>query len=311
MSENKLISVLPQVQVNVELKKYTTISLGGKAKYLITVKDLRGLIDAISAARSLAMPYRVIGFGSNLLISDKGFDGLVIINRSNSLQVDKTKSMVISDGGVSLSKLILEAATNGLSGMEQMFGIPGTVAGAISVNAGAHEVSVSKFLKSATIMLSSDKIVSVNAEWFNFEYRSSRLKYKKDDFPPVILSAIFQFGQKRTQDILEEINKYKQWREKNQPVGEKTCGSVFKNPSRSHKQDEKESSAGFLLDDSGAKKLKVGSVKVSKRHANWIINDGRGTALDARMLIEQMRGLVLDKYGVSLEEEIEYLGDWS
>jgi len=313
MDEIKFENSLGEHEKSAELKKYTTIGLGGNARYLVVARDLKQLINAVSAARSLAVGYRVIGFGSNLLISDRGFDGLIIVNRANSIQVDKSKGVVIAEGGAPLSKMILEAASQGLSGCESMFGIPGTVGGAICVNAGAHNEAISKYLKSATIMFSSDKIVSVESGWFDFKYRASKLKYKKEEFPPVILSAIFQFQQKRVEDALGEISKYKSWREKTQPIGEKTCGSVFRNPSGSDKneEEEKEKTAGYLLDQSGAKKLKVGSMKVSKKHANWIINDGRGTAYDARQLIESMRQAVSDKYSVSLEEEIEYLGDWT
>lgn len=311
MDEVKFKQSLGEFEENVSLGQYTTIGLGGKARYFVLAKDLNNLMHAVGVARNFGVNYRVLGFGSNLLISDKGFDGLVIVNRANSIQTDKTKGLVIAEGGAALSKLILDAASQGLSGLESLYGIPGTVAGAICVNAGAHQTSISKFLKSATLMISSDKIVNVQNEWFEFGYRSSKLKYKKDEFPPIILGAIFQFQQKRTQDILDEIGQYKSWREEKQPLGEKTCGSVFRNPSESDQNESKERTAGFLLEESGAKKLKNGGMRVSKKHANWIVNDGKGTSLQARQLIEKMRAAVNDKFSISLEEEIEYFGDWT
>lgn len=310
MDRLKFENTLGDFKKHVELKKYTTIGLGGNATYLVEAKDIKQLIHAVSVARNFAVPFRVIGYGSNILVSDNGFDGLIIVNRANSIQVDRSKGIIIAEGGASLSKLILEAASNGLSGCESMFGIPGTVGGAICVNAGAHDESISKFLKSATIMLSSDKIVNVQNEWFEFGYRTSKLKYKKQEFPPIVLGAIFQFQQKRTQNTLDEIAKFKSWREDHQPLGEKTCGSVFKNPSNSDQSEVKEKTAGYLLDQAGAKKLKKGSLHVSKKHANWIINGGGGTALQARQLIELMRELVVQEYSIVLKEEIEYLGEW-
>jgi len=312
MNESKFKQNLGQFEEFEDLKKYTTIGLGGPARFVVVAKDLRQLVNIITQARNFGINYKVLGNGSNLLISDKGFDGLVIINRTNSIQIDKTKGIVIAEGGAALSKLILDSAALGLSGLEALFGIPGSVAGAVCVNAGAHQISTGAFLRSSTVMLSSEKVVSVQRDWFNFNYRESRLKYKKEEFPPVILTAIFQFQQKRKEDILSEISKFKKIREKNQPLGEKTCGSIFKNPSGTDKNDEsKERTAGYLLDSAGAKKLKNGGMRVSKKHANWIINEGNASSYQARQLIEKMRQIVFDKYSLSLEEEIEYFGDWT
>ena len=309
--ENKLESLIPSGKSHVQLSKYTSIGLGGVARFLVEAKNLRELIDAVAAARSVGVAYKVIGFGSNLLVSDAGFDGLVIVNRSSEIQIDKSTSRMIVDSGVALSRMILEGASNGLSGFEPMFGIPGTVGGAICVNAGAHDTSISSHLISATLMISTDKIVNVSNEWFDFKYRSSRLKYKKEDFPPVILNAIFQFQQKKPQDISLAIAKYKAWREEHQPIGEKTTGSVFKNSSSSDNNvASKERTAGYLLESSGAKKLRQNGVRVSKKHANWIINDGSANSNDARKLIEDMRKAVNDNFSLNLEEEIEYFGDW-
>jgi UDP-N-acetylmuramate dehydrogenase len=308
--ENKIEILLPRSKHNVEMKNYTSIGIGGIARSLIEVRSLKELISAVEVARSLGMAYKIFGNGTNILVSDVGFDGLVIVNRSSEIQIDKSKSRMIVDGGVPLSRMILEAASNGFSGLEAMFGIPGTVGGAIIVNAGAHNTSIAGHLISATSMVSSDKIVNVQNEWFDFGYRSSRLKYKKEDFPPVILNAIFQFQQKKPQVISETIAKYKAWREEHQPLGERTTGSVFRNPSQSDKAPEKERTAGYLLETSGAKKLKHNGVRVSKKHANWIINEGGAGSSDARKLIDEMRSLVIQNYSLTLEEEIEYFGDW-
>lgn len=307
---DKLDLILKNLSKNVMLGKYTTIGLGGPARYLVEAHSAQELSDAVSAARNLGMPYRVLGYGSNLLISDSGFDGLVIINRAKSIEIDQARSRVFVESGASLSKMILEAASGGLCGLEPLFGIPGSVGGAICVNAGAHGTSISAALKSATLMLSSDKIVSVQADWFEFSYRSSKLKYKKEEFPPIILSAIFQFQKKKQADVSLEIAKYKNWRESHQPIGERTTGSVFRNLSGSDSGENRERTAGYLLENSGAKKLKVGGVHVSRKHANWIVNETETSSDNARRLIEQMRQAVMDKFNVTLEEEIEYLGDW-
>jgi len=310
---DKLRNELAGVEEYVSLSKYTTLGLGGKARFFYEAKTVDDLIRAIIVARNLAVNYRVVGYGSNLLISDNGFEGLIILNRANSIKIEPSSGRAIADSGASLTRVIVEAGAAGLSGLEPLYGIPGTVGGAALVNAGAHGVSLSSFVKSATILISSDKIVSVTPDWFEFKYRTSKLKYRHDDFPPIILSVIFQFHQKKKDDILDEIAKFKKWREAHQPIGEKTCGSVFRNPGGSDNlaSDAPERSAGYLLDQSGAKKLRVGNVRVSKKHANWIINSGQSTAHDARLLIDHMRGAVMEKYSLNLKEEVEYLGNWN
>lgn len=310
---DKIKSALIGVEEYVSMTKYTSLGLGGSARYLYEARSIDDLINAVIVARSLAIPYRVIGYGTNVLFSDNGFDGLVIINRANSIKIEDSSGRVIADSGASLTRVIVEAGSEGLSGLEPLYGIPGTSGGAVTVNAGAHGVSVSSFVKLATILISSDKIISVGPEWFDFGYRTSKLKYKKEEFPPVILSVIFQFHHKKKEDILRDIADFKKWRETHQPIGEKTCGSVFRNPGSSDNLalNDKERSAGYLLDQVGAKKFKVGHVKVSKKHANWIINSGQSSAKDARMLIEQMRAAVSNKYSLNLMEELEYIGNWN
>jgi UDP-N-acetylmuramate dehydrogenase len=167
---------------------------------------------------------------------------------------------------------------------------------------------------SASLLISSDKIVSFPSSWFKFGYRTSILKYQKNEAPPVVLKVIFQLQRRRKENVLEEIAKYKKWREIHQPLGEKTCGSIFKNPAQTDNivgTSLKEKSAGYLLEQVGAKKLRVGDARVSKKHANWIINAGQAKAIDVRTLIEKMRGLVEDNFKIILKEEIEYLGVWN
>ena len=308
----KLGQLISGLEYDVPLDRFTTIGLGGNARYFFQAKSVDELVNAVIAARTLAIKYVVLGYGSNVLFSDSGFDGLVVVNRASQVRIESSTGRVIADSGASLSKMIMEAGSQLLSGLEPLYGIPGTVGGAICVNAGAHGVSIASYLKSATILISSEKIISVVPEWFKFEYRKSKIKYVKEDFPPVILSAIFQFHQKKKEDIVSDIAKFKQFREEHQPIGEKTTGSVFRNPGGSDNlKDDKEKSAGYLLDTAGAKKIKQGNVRVSKKHANWIINNGHSTSQDARLLIEQMRRAVDDKYSLELEEEIEYLGNWN
>ena len=309
---NKIKNLLPEIEKD-ELKKFTSIGVGGASDCYIA-KSIADLMKAVSVARKVGLPYRVIGNGTNVLFSDRGFDGLVIINRAQGISVDVKSGSVIVESGLPLMRLVLETAAKGLTGLEPLYGIPGTTGGAIIVNCGAHGVAIGDFVRSATVMISSEKIVSCGPDWFKFGYRQSKLKYIRSDSPPVILSIILQLQHRKVEDTTGEIAKYQRWREEHQPVGQKTSGSVFRNPKESdvtQSEDEKFKSAGYLLDCAGAKGLRVGGASVSKKHANWIINSGQATAEDVRSLIEKMREMVEEKYHLTLTEEVEYLGDWN
>lgn len=311
--QEKIKTQLKSVRENVPLDTYTTLRVGGCADFLVEVNSIDELVEAIVVVRNIGAPYRVVGFGSNIIPSNAGFPGLIIINRTKSLSIDASSGRVIADSGVPLSRIILEAAAQGLGGLETLYGIPGTAGGATVVNAGAHGISISQYLKSSSVLISSEKIKTCKAEWFEFGYRSSRLKYKKSDSPPVILNVIFQLQRRKKDSILDDIAKARKWREAHQPIGKKTCGSIFKNPVGKDNADdelEKERTAGYLLEQSGAKRLSVGQAHVSKKHANWIENTNHADALDVRTLIEKMRRAVDEKYNVELEEEVEYIGVW-
>jgi UDP-N-acetylmuramate dehydrogenase len=311
--QEKIEAQLKIVRENVPLDTYTTLHVGGCADFLVEVNSIDGLVEAVVVARNIGAPYRVVGLGSNIIPSNAGFPGLIIINRTSSLSIDATSGRVIADSGVPLARVILEAAAQGLGGLEALYGIPGTVGGATVVNAGTHGVSVGQYVKSSSVLVSSEKIKANKADWFEFSYRSSRLKYNKSDSPPVVLNVIFQLQRRKKESILDDIAKAKKWREEHQPIGKKTCGSIFRNPvgkDNAEIESEKEKTAGWLLDQSGAKKLAVGGVHVSKIHANWIENVNYADALDVRTLIEKMRLIVNEKYNVELEEEVEYIGVW-
>ncbi len=310
--QQKIKEVL-NVKEGVSIASHTTLGVGGICEFYFEAKTSEELMNAVVLARNTGTPYRVIGTGSNIVASDGIIRGLVIADKSSDLKIDTTNGRVVAASGVPLARLILEAASHSLGGLEPLFGIPGTVGGAIAVNAGAHSISISQFLKSSSVLISSEKILSCKGDWFKFGYRTSRLKETSKESPPVIINAIFQLQRRKKEDILESINKYKSWRQKNQPIGFRTCGSIFKNPVSSDdaKGDDVYKTAGYLLDQAQAKKLSVGGAHVSKIHANWIVNTGKATGLDVRQLIEKMREAVEEKFSVTLIEEVEYLGIWN
>jgi len=312
-ARDKLRENFKKAKENVPLAQYSSLGVGGEADFLFVANSVSELVEAVVAAKKSGLAYKVIGFGTNVIVSDAGFGGLVIINRTSALNIDASLGRVIAESGVSLSKMILEAAAAGLGGLEPLYGIPGTVGGAISVNAGAHGVSIGDYLRSSSVLISADKILPIKRDWFKFSYRKSRLKYSHLNSPPVVLNAIFQFQRRKEEDILEDIGRFKKERQEKQPIGQRTCGSIFRNPTGSDQlksEEDKFRTAGYLLDTAGAKQFSSGAARVSKVHANWIINRGNASAKDIRGLIEKMRNAVEEKYSLTLLEEVEYLGDW-
>jgi len=308
--EKRLQNELSSIRGNEPMSRHTTLGVGGPAQYFYVAESIEDLVKAASAARNTGAPFRVIGNGSNLIVSDRGIEGLTIVNRSKGLQIDKTSGRVIAESGVPLSRMILEAANSGLGGLEPLYGIPGTVGGAVVNNAGAHGASIAQFLRSSSVMTTSDKILNAKNDWFKFSYRASRLKGLRSSAPPVVLNAIFQLQQRKGDDALADVAKYKKWREKHQPVGERTCGSIFKNPGGESGGLPPEKTAGYLLDQAQAKKMRVGPARVSKIHANWVVVTGEASSWQIRQLIEKMREAVNERFTIILQEEVEYLGSW-
>lgn len=309
------------------MRNHTTMQVGGVADYYFNAETIDDVIMAIGVAKEANIPYFMLGGGSNIIFSDYGYPGLVIKNNTSNISFMIEKSQVIVDSGVPLSKLITEATSNNLSGLEFLFGVPGTVGGAVYGNAGAYGQSIGDFVKSATVLIppkdeeEKPQIAQVDNKWFKFSYRKSYLKDENIKNKPVILTLRIQMAQNRQEEIMRRINSYKTKRWSTQPIGV-TAGCVFKNPIPEELKDfsgagsrnmpllPKERTAGYMLEHSGAKKLKNGAVRVSSKHANFLINGGSAKAQEVRQLIEQMRRLVQKKYDINLKEEIEYVGQW-
>lgn len=323
------------------LRDFTSIKVGGVADFYFPAETLDELIKAIIACQKVGIDFFILGSGCNILISDIGFGGLVIHNKTSNLAFLPLNAQVIVDSGATLSHLILEAAAKDLSGLEALFGIPGTIGGAVYNNAGAFGVEIGSLLKSATLWVPArnavatataggpdqpltesasgrkktsrkGKIIRCHRDWFEFSYRASRLKSLSHP-KPVILSVKLQLSCNKKEEVMRRIADYQKIKRQRQPLGELTCGSIFKNPSSetsAKKITDPTTTAGYLLEQAGAKKLKVGQAYVSSKHANWIINRGRAKAIEIRQLISQMQDLVRQQTGIILEEEIEYVGEW-
>lgn len=303
------------LKTNVVLRDYTSFKVGGVCDYFYIAKNIDNLVKSIDTALRLGIPYFLLGGGNNIVVSDIGFPGLVIKNESDNLVFMPGSAKVIVDSGVTMSKLLTESASRDLGGIEFLFGVPGTVGGAIYNNAGSSDLAIGDFVKFVTLLIpnsrtKSAKIVKYRSDWLNFKYRESRLKNeaKNDNLShpkPVILTIKLQLVQSKREVILERMRKNLDLKKIKQPVNTSSAGSYFKNPGKL-----KEQTAGFLLEHVGAKRMKIGKATVSKKHANFIINKGGAKAEDIKRLAQLLKTKVQDEYRVNLEEEIEYIGRW-
>ncbi|MEI7791981.1 MAG: UDP-N-acetylmuramate dehydrogenase [Candidatus Berkelbacteria bacterium] len=298
-----------KLKKNYLLKDHVSLHVGGVADYFYTAENIADLTHSVSLAHRLGLPYFVLGGGYNVVPSDSGFHGLVIKNKSSNIVFSPDFSTVIVDSGVNLGKLINLAAGRDLGGLEFLFGVPGTVGGAIYGNAGAFNYEIGDFVKSVTLLVpKEDKmtIVRHTADGMKFSYRSSRLKDKIIGPKPVILTATIQLVQRRKDEILRMMQDHLAIKKKTQPLEETSAGSFFKNIGLG-----RENAAGFLLEQAGAKNLRVGDAAFSKKHANFLVNKKNATSADVKKLAEMAKNLVKEKFNKVIEEEIEYIGRWS
>lgn len=290
-----------KLQENVCMANYTTTRVGGPASGMISVHTADEMRRTVKILWELDAPFRILGSGSNLLVSDAGYKGVMVHNRCHNVRIDTKgeQPVIFAEGGANLGAVSRQASLRGVSGFEWANSIPGTVGGAVYGNAGAHGSDISKCMLMAQVITKSDGEQNLDSEGMGFRYRSS--KFKRDGEEVVILSASF-FGTKVepevTQKLLEELTEK---RRQTQPVGP-SFGSTFKNP--------KGDFAGRLLEAAGMKGVTSGHASISTVHANFILNDGEATAQDYYRLIRLAQKKVKEQFDVSLNLEIELLGEF-
>jgi UDP-N-acetylmuramate dehydrogenase len=298
------------LQVNVSLKRYTAARIGGKADVLITVETLVELAKVTKSLWELAIPFTILGSGSNVLISDAGVRQVVVLNRAKKIifNPQSLHPTVWVESGANFGALARQAATHGLSGLEWAAGIPGTVGGAVYGNAGGHGSDMSSNLLMAKILHlmqtnGDNQHEILQEDWslerFEYAYRSSSIKRQPGRV--VVLSAQLKLSQSTPEAVQAKMNDYLAMRRSSQPAGA-SLGSVFKNPPGDY--------AGRLIEAAGLKGKKIGKVEISQTHANFFINQDSAMASDYAALIRLVQQQVLKKFGISLELEIELLGDW-
>ncbi len=296
------LPIIPQLQRNQSLARYTAARLGGSADYLYLAKDpsYGDVCELLRQAWAGDLPVTVIGGGANILVSDAGIRGLVIVNRATRLQ--RGGRQVRTTAGTSLIRLSRYCLEQGLSGMEWAIAVPGTVGGAVVNNAGAHGGDIASNLTRAQILEPGGKSRWIEAAELDYAYRHSSLKARADQ-RYFVLQAQFALGEADRESIQARMTHNNDYRRRTQPPGA-SLGSIFKNPPGDY--------AGRLIEAAGMKGKRIGAVQVSPLHANFFISlDESATARDYWRLIQRVRERVLGATGVALELEIQLLGDWS
>ena len=290
------------LQENVMLAHYTTARVGGAAEAVLIVHSANEMADTVQKLWDMQAPYRVLGGGSNVLISDKGLREVIVINRANQIKVDAHTNppTVWAESGASMVSIGKRLALRGLAGFTWGTYIPGTLGGAIYGNAGAHGGDIASQLILADILHPVLGRVQWTSEQFEYGYRSSILK--RTDNKAIILSASLELSHSTREEVEDCLETILNRRIKMQPPGS-SLGSIFKNP-----QDDK---AGRLIEAAGLKGTRIGDVEISQKHANFFVNYGDAEAKDIYSLIRLAQQTVKEKFDVQLEMEIELLGDWT
>jgi UDP-N-acetylmuramate dehydrogenase len=276
------------------LGRYTTWRLGGPARYLVLPGDVEDVVKALELAHERGLPWVVLGLGSNVLVKDGGFPGVVIRLGKGLDRFEMKGATAIVGGGMPTPILARRTAEAGFAGVERFLGIPGTVGGGIYMNAGCHGAEFAEVVTEVSVMDAKGKIKQLSRKQISFKYRSSNIE-------GIVVEAKLGLGEESPAKLKELQGKLLRWRKVGTPFDQPCCGSTFKNPGGAK-------SAGMLIDECGLKGLTVGGIEISSLHANYFVNKGNGTASDALKLIEQVRKTVAKKTGVELELECKVIG---
>lgn len=280
---------------NEPLARYTTYRIGGPARYLVLPADVEDVAKALEFAAQRQLPWVVLGLGSNVLVKDGGFPGVVIRIGKGLDKFEMKGATAIVGAGLPTPLLARRTADAGFAGVERFIGIPGTVGGGVYMNAGAHGAEFAEVLTEATVMDAKGKIRQIPRKAISFKYRSSNLG------EVVVLEAKLALIEEPPAKLKEIQARLLRWRKAGTPFDLPCCGSVFKNPGGPR-------TAGVLIDECGLKGYTVGGAQVSPLHANYIVNMGTATASDVLKVIDHVRKTVAKKTGVELELEVKVIG---
>lgn len=283
------------------LAKHTTFRIGGPADYYLVPEKQEEIMIAKKYAQKKGLPYYVLGRGSNILCSDDGYRGVIIEIGKGMEKIEfLSDGIVKAQAGIALSAMAKRLAEAGLGGFEFAAGIPGTLGGAVAMNAGAYGGEIKDSIISAEVLTEDGRILELSKEQLALGYRTSVIQ--KENY--IVLSAVFQFAPKDTESIFHEIRELNQKRREKQPLEYPSAGSTFKRPEGHF--------AGKLIEDAGLRGYRIGDAQVAEKHCGFLVNRGNATAADVVRLMQEVKQTVEEKFQVELEPEVRLLGgiDW-
>ena len=278
------------------MSRHTTFRIGGPASVFVTPKSEKDLVTAIEICRSQGAPYFILGNGSNLLVSDQGYDGVVVHIGSDLRDISVEGTEITAKTGAMLSQVAHAALAHGLTGMEFAAGIPGSLGGACIMNAGAYGGEMSQILVGVRALDDKGQIVELAADQLELGYRHSIMMEKQY----VVLGARIHLEKGNPEKIQAQMDDLKEKRIAKQPLEYPSAGSTFKRPEGAF--------AGKLIMDAGLRGFRIGDAMVSEKHCGFVVNAGKATAEDVCGVISHVQQVVMEKYGKELEPEIRFLG---
>lgn len=300
--EDLVRAVRGEIRLSEELAKYSSFKIGGKADFFIKPVDKEDVLSAVNFFSERSLPYCVLGRGSNILISDEGVRGAVISLRENLEKVVITGETVYAEAGADLPALAMQTLRQGLGGLENLSGVPGSLGGAVLMNAGAYGREIFELIEWVEV-IRENRIVRLSKSEIHYDYRYTNLQHD------VILAVGMRLKKLSPKEQEHAMAQRKEWMEKrraSQPLNLPNAGSIFKNPPPDEKG--KPRYAGALIEACGLKGTRYGGAKISEKHANFIVNMGNAKATDVLALIDLARDAVKKKFGIVLELEIKLIG---
>ncbi len=284
------------IRENEPMARHTTFQTGGNARFYLTPATAEQGGLAMSLCRTYGLPYEWVGLGSNLLVSDEGFPGAILTPEKHFQKMDVQGTLVRAQAGVSLNRLVDYVVSLSLKGLEFAAGIPGSVGGALTMNAGAYDGEMKQVVKGCTVLTAEGQVLSLNAEELQLGYRTSCIKTNGY----VVLEGEFQLSPGNREALEAKVLQLKAMRAAKQPLEYGSAGSTFKRPAGYY--------AGKLIMDSGLAGYSVGQAGVSEKHCGFVINRGNATSAQVRSVIQHVQHTVKDKFGVELEPEVRFIG---
>ncbi len=293
-------TVIPRERIlfHEPMSKHTTFRVGGEAECLIMIQDEEELVKLIPYLRRIEQEYFILGNGSNLLVGDKGYRGIVLKFGDQMEQIHVEGTRITAKAGALLSQVAAAAKENSLTGLEFAAGIPGSVGGGVVMNAGAYDGEMKMVVESVRGMDKDGQILTLDNDTMEFGYRTSAIKYR----PIVVLEVVVRLAEGDRDKISARMEELAQLRRSKQPLEYPSAGSTFKRPDGYY--------AGKLIMDAGMRGYRIGGAQVSDKHCGFIINTGRATAADIKEVIEEVQERVKERFHVSLEPEVVFLGDF-